>query len=109
MDSQNRTTHTELTAHLVRHAEPPSSGQRFIRDTKQPGLALRITSSGAKSYVIEAWTGKRSRRKTLGKVSAFKDLKAARKVAKVKLGEFASGRDIVAEEQAERTRGAKLG
>lgn len=107
-DSENRTIHAELTAHLIETAEPPASGQRFIRDTKQPGLALRITERGTKSYVIEAWTGKRSRRKTLGKVTAFESLKDARRRAKVKLGEFATGRDIVAEEQAERVKGATL-
>jgi hypothetical protein len=68
----SKTITAELTTHLVHTAKAPDNGQRFIRDTKQPGLALRITEHGTKSYVIEVWTGKRSRRKTLGKVSTFK-------------------------------------
>jgi hypothetical protein len=51
--------HAELTAHRVEVAEPPSDGQRFIRDTLTPGLALRITARGVKSYVIECWINNR--------------------------------------------------
>ena len=107
MDTASRTIHAELTAHLIEKADAPETGQRFIRDTKTSGLALRITERGVKSYIVEAWTGKRSRRKTLGKADKL-ELAEARKLAKVAIGAFASGRDTVAEEQAERVKGKTL-
>ena len=82
-------------------AEPPADGQRFIRDTLTPGLALRITARGVKSYVIECWINNRSRRVTLGKHPAL-SLKDARKRARQEIGKFAMGRDVAAERKADR-------
>lgn len=96
-----------LTARLIETAEPPEKGQRFIRDTGQPGLALRITTAGTKSFVVEAWVNGRSRRRTISKVDRM-ELKDARKKAKGFIGEFAQGVDVVAEERNERKRSTTL-
>jgi integrase len=99
--------HAELTAHRVEVAEPPTDGQRFIRDTLTPGLALRITARGVKSYVIECWINNRSRRVTLGKHPAL-SLKDARKRARQEIGKFAMGRDVAAERKGERASAVAL-
>jgi integrase len=41
-----------LTAALVAKTLPPATGRIEINDTIQPQLALRVTSSGARSYVV---------------------------------------------------------
>jgi integrase len=43
-----------LTAALVAKTLPPATGRIEINDTIQPQLALRITSSGARSYVVRS-------------------------------------------------------
>jgi hypothetical protein len=46
---------------------PAPKGKRIeIRDTIAPGLALRITDSGAKSWVLIYFFGGRKRRLTIG-------------------------------------------
>ena len=96
-----------LTTRLIELAQPPEKGQRFIRDTGQPGLALRVTASGTKSFVVEAWVNGRSRRRTIAKVERIQ-LKDARRQAKQFVGEFAQGMDVVAEERNERKRSTTL-
>ena len=55
-----------LTHALVRKALPPDRGQRFLWDSDIGGFALRITSSGAKAFVIDYRTKRRQRRLTIG-------------------------------------------
>jgi integrase len=105
--AQNRSLHAELTVHLVSTAEPPESGQRFIRDSEISGFALRITSAGTKSYIVECWVNGRSRRKTLGKHPAL-SIKDARRQAKQEIGRFAQGRDTVVERRAEKAKSVTL-
>jgi len=99
MDSTQKTSqHVELNEHLIEiQTPPPEKDQFFLRDTLQPGLALRITH-GSKSFIVEGWVNGRSRRVTLGKVTAL-SLKQARKLARQTLGKWASGVDTVEEER----------
>ena len=55
-----------LTHALVRKALPPDRGQRFLWDSDIGGFALRITSSGAKAFVIDYRSKRRQRRLTIG-------------------------------------------
>lgn len=57
----------KLTERVVSGAVPPTSGQVFIRDSELPGLALRITSKGAKSFIFEGRIKGRPRRHTFGR------------------------------------------
>lgn len=98
----------ELTAHLIESAQAPATGQRFIRDTEQPGLALRITQTGVKAFIVESWVNGRSRRLTLGKHPNL-SLRDARRMAKREIGLFASNRDVVAERQNQRRKSISLG
>ncbi|MDD5035947.1 MAG: integrase family protein [Methylococcaceae bacterium] len=93
--------HLELTTHLCETATPPAVGQRFIRDTFVRGLALRITSTGSKAFIVETWVNGRSRRTTLGKFPAL-SLPKAQKLAKELIGKFAAGTDVVLEKRKQK-------
>jgi len=113
------TDSAELTERLVEITQPPLQGQRFIRDSVQPGLALRVTATGTKSFVVEGWVNGRSRRTTLGKTSGL-TVQQARKLTKQTLGQWAAGVDTVelarerqraevARKALEQSRGVTLG
>ncbi|MCP3462541.1 tyrosine-type recombinase/integrase [Bradyrhizobium sp. CCGUVB23] len=91
----------ELTDSLVNKATcPPDKSQHFIRDSKQRGLALRLRSTGGKSYVafVTRPGMKGSHKVTIGapgKVSVA----AARKKAAAIVG--ADG-DIIAQRRQQR-------
>jgi integrase len=44
----------DLTAGLIEALTSQGKAQAFLRDTKAPGLRVRVTAAGAKSYVFEA-------------------------------------------------------
>jgi integrase len=97
----------KLTKTVVDRVEPPASGQRFIRDDILKGFALRVTSGGARSFVVEARVHGRVRRKTLGRYGPL-TVEQARRAAQQYLGQVASGADPVAEERAARARRVTL-
>lgn len=102
------TSYVEITERIVREAEPPESGQRFIRDTKLSGFALRITSGGSKSFIVEARIKHgRARRVTVARCDVMSVQDARREARKV-LGGFAAGDDPVMEREAERCRNVTL-
>ena len=45
-----------LTKDAIERAKPPEPGrkERFLRDDEVRGLGVRITASGAKSFIFEA-------------------------------------------------------
>jgi hypothetical protein len=61
----------KITKSLVEHAPAPQTGQKFIRDDELKGFALRVTASGAKSFVWEGRVRGRTRRFTLGPYPAL--------------------------------------
>jgi integrase len=102
--------YSDLDAYTAETAKPPEKGQRFIRDNKLSGFALRITSTGAKSWIVEtAVRGqKNAKRRTIGRYPAVK-ADRARKLAIQELGRFAEGKDTLAEERTERAVSLTLG
>lgn len=71
----------ELTAGLIeRLACPAGKLQAFLRDAKAPGLRVRVTAAGAKSFVFEAKLNRQTIRRTLGDVRAW-SIEAARSEA----------------------------
>jgi integrase len=50
---------------------PPGKMQAFLRDKKAPGLRVRVTAAGAKSYVFEAKLNRKTIRQTIGDVRAW--------------------------------------
>jgi hypothetical protein len=86
----------KITKTVVDHLSPPTTGQHFLRDALLKGFAVRVTSTGAKTFVLEKRIDGRTRRLTLGR---YPDLtvEQARKEAQKQLGQIATGRDTVAE------------
>lgn len=56
---------------------PPGKSQSFLRDAAAPGLRVRVTAAGAKSYVFEAKLNRQTIRRTIGDVRAW-EIPAAR-------------------------------
>jgi integrase len=92
---------THLTQAIARDAKAPASGQLFIRDTQQIGLALRVTEGGARSWTFEANIHGQPRRMTLGRWPGMSCAMARRKAAKLR-ADIAAGHDPAEERQAER-------
>lgn len=62
----------DLTAGLIERLTcPEGKAQAFLRDAQSPGLRVRVTSSGAKSYVFEAKLNRQTIRRTIGDVRAW--------------------------------------
>ena len=60
-----------ITKSTVDQLIPPGAGQKFLRDSKLRGFALRVTVSGAKSFVYEGRIHGRVRRITIGPYPAL--------------------------------------
>lgn len=92
---------TKLTKSFVDKATPdPAKDQVFYRDTVLKGFALRITSAGTKSFVVEKTIGNKVKRLTIGKYSPALTVEIARKKAQILLGEIADGKDPIAEKRS---------
>jgi integrase len=50
---------------------PPEKQQAFLWDTEAPGLAVRVTAAGAKSFIFESKLHRRTIRITLGDVRSW--------------------------------------
>ena len=68
----------DLTAGTIdRLSCPAGKSQAFLRDLKAPGLRVRVTAAGAKSYVFEGKLNRQTIRQTIGDVRAW-EIPAAR-------------------------------
>jgi len=69
----------ELTAGLIERltCRTDIKAQAFLRDSKAPGLRVRVTNTGAKSFVFEAKLNRQTIRRTIGDVRAW-TIEAAR-------------------------------
>ena len=72
---------SRLTDNLVRRTLAPAQGQHFLWDDEVKGFALRVTSGGARSFVLDYRVEGRQRRITLGSYPDW-SLQAARRAAK---------------------------
>ena len=88
----------KLTKTIVDGLEAPTSGQVFYRDEILQGFALRITSNGVKSFVVEKRIKDKVRRKTLGRYGHL-TVEQARKEAQKFLGKVATGVDPITEQR----------
>lgn len=72
----------DLTAGAIERLTcPDGKAQAFLRDAKAPGLRVRVTKAGAKSYVFEAKLNRENIRRTIGDVRAW-TIEAARTEAR---------------------------
>jgi hypothetical protein len=89
------TNYLRLTDAAIRAATlPPGKSQHYLHDSEQLGLAIRIRSTGGRTWVfLFTKPGARgTQRKTLGAWPKFNE-KAARKAATVAAGEVVIGVD----------------
>jgi integrase len=85
----------------------PNSGQSFHRDNELKGFGLRVTSGGAKAFILEKRINRKVKRITLGKYPEITAEKA-RKMALEYLGEIATGIDPIAKRKQEQAEGMTL-
>ena len=93
-----------ITKSFVDHVLPPSTlangkaTQAFYRDSTITGFGLRVTTQGAKSFIVEKRISGKVKRITLGRYGNLTVEQAKKEAMKV-LGEVASGRDPLAEKK----------
>lgn len=73
--------------------------QKFYRDSTVPGFAVRITSGGAISFIVEKRINGKVKRQTLGRYGAV-TVDQAKKAAQAFLGSIAQGNDPIAERKS---------
>ena len=79
----------------------PGQKDRLVFDDTLPGLAVRITAAGGKSFLAQYTVAGQRRRVPIGRWGAV-TLKAARNAARGILGDVAKGQDVAAVRTAKR-------
>lgn len=93
-----------ITKSFVDKIDPPkvpegkNQAQAFYRDSAIPGFGLRVTNTGAKSFIIEKRINGKVKRMTLGRYGNL-TVEQAKKEAMRVLGDVATGKDPIAEKQ----------
>lgn len=92
-----------FTDEKLRKICPPAKGRLLVYDTKQPGLAMRITPAGTKTFKVSAWDQKRKRSTdvTIGTYPKV-TLGKARELALQLTNDLANGVDIVGQKSEQR-------
>jgi integrase len=102
-----------ITKSFVDKIEPPPfkfggiADQKIYRDSAIVGFGVRVTSAGARSFIVEKRINGKSRRKTIGPYGPL-TVEQARKQAMTFLGDVATGQDPIKEEKAKRAKSATL-
>lgn len=96
-----------LTKTAIRSIPRPESGYVIAMDMTTPGLGVRVTAAGARSFVYERRINGKSRRMTLGSAKSI-SVETARKQAAKLAGKIADGRDPVADRRREKAEGVSL-
>ena len=98
---------TKINKGAVDGAETPAIGQAFIWDTEVKGFALRITSGGTKTFIVQKRIAGKDRRVTLGRYPEI-TAEQARKLALTHIGEIAKGNDPIAAKATEEVQAKTL-
>jgi integrase len=93
--------HAALTDADVKTIAPPSSGNRITYDATVKGFGVRVTSAGAKAFILNYRAAGRERRITIGSFPDWKTT-AARDEAKAMKRRIDVGEDPMAERHANR-------
>jgi len=82
-DTPDTAQAVELTAGLIERltCRTDIKAQAFLRDTKAPGLRVRVTNTGLKAFVFEAKLNRQTIRRTIGDVRVW-NIEAARTEAR---------------------------
>ena len=71
-DTPDISERINLTAGAIERLTcPPQKQQAFMRDSEAPGLRVRVTAAGAKSFVYEAKLDRQTIRRTIGDVKLW--------------------------------------
>lgn len=97
----------KITKSYVDRLSTPATGQAFVRDAELKGFAVRITASGAKSFILEKRIDGKVKRLTLGRYPEL-TVEQARKEAHKLLGHIAVGRNPPAEKKYKALQGTTL-
>ena len=104
-DTPDITARINLTAGAIERLTCPAGKQQaFMRDTEAPGLRVRVTVAGAKSFVYEAKLNRQTIRRTIGDVKLWSIEQArteARRIAVVLDGGH-DPREIERQQQADK-------
>ncbi len=90
-----------LDEKVVKGLEPPAAGNRITYDEEVKGFGVRVTSAGAKAYILNYRAGGRERRITIGSHPDW-TAKAAREHAKGLKRQVDTGEDPMADRHADR-------
>jgi integrase len=97
-----------LTKSVIDKIQTPCDrDQVFYRDGELKGFAVRITSNGIKSFVVEKLVNRKVRRITLGRYGEL-TAEQARKEAQKLLGKIATGVDPVADKRLAKAKAVTL-
>jgi integrase len=91
-----------LTEQRVKDLKPKGK-TIYFNDERMPGLSVRVTKAGAKSYVFTKKVNGKLLRITLGKVAGM-TLEAARRAVESYNGDLAKGIDVAAARKANKAR-----
>lgn len=83
-----------LTDIKVATLKPPAVGQTEIGDGKVPGLRIRVSASGSKSFIVRKRVGEKIKVITLGRYGPRLGLTEARKRARNILSDIEAGKSI---------------
>ena len=104
-DAPDLAERVNLTAGAIERLTCPAGKQQaFMRDSEAPGLRVRVTAAGAKSFVYEAKLNRQTIRRTIGDVKLWSIEQArteARRLAVV-LDNGQDPRELERQQQAER-------
>ena len=97
------TERLDFTIRSIDAIRPPASGRLELKDTKTPGLYLRVTSNGVKSFsfVGRAKGSSRVERSTIGKFPTVKPEEARRRATEIG-GQLASGKSVATADRERR-------
>jgi integrase len=99
----------KLTKLVVDNLDTPKDrDQVFYRDDILKGFAVRVTSNGVKSFIVEKLVNGKVRRMTLGRYGEL-TVELARKEAQKLLGKIATGIDPIAEKKSVKMQAVTLG
>jgi len=105
-DTPDTAQAVELTAGLIERltCRTDIKAQAFLRDTKAPGLRVRVTNTGLKAFVFEAKLNRQTIRRTIGDARAW-TIEAARVEAnrlRVTLDAGTDPREVERQQQADK-------
>jgi integrase len=97
-----------LTKKIIDTTPLPTEGRTVLHDAKVPGLVVRITPAGTKSFLVYRWHNGKPLRVTLGKYPAM-TIEQARKAAQQTLAQLSTGTNPNKEKRTAKAKAVTVG